>query len=176
MKSTKALLLMVMLPVIGVKADVTASASLTINAIFKVPTCDIQVPATYWLGILERGTVKVHEPLIIKWDCEGMEAVSSGLTASVVNSRVADEEDFTAVRMLVEGKENGSLLSFKEKETGKYIKIAKDDGARESDNKFCWKEKFTGGRRCELIPETYTHTTDKVGVASALIRFEMVYQ
>ncbi|MEC9683725.1 F18 fimbrial protein FedE, partial [Escherichia marmotae] len=97
MKFTKAALAALMMTVMtgSGQAATTATATLTINVTFTQPSCDIQVPSSYNLGLLTQGdSGKEHAPLNITWTCEGDTPQKTALTATVVGNeeRQGDEK------------------------------------------------------------------------------------
>ena len=174
MKFTKAALaaLMMMMVVAGSgQAATTATATLTINVTFTQPSCDIQVPSSYNLGLLTRGEKgREHAPLNITWTCEGDTPQRTALTAAIVSGDA--EGDEKVYLMTSDRQRTGATLSLKEKNTGSMIKLTGSGGG----SNFCDdKKESTGMRTCTLIPVTDVSHDGALGVASARLRFEVGY-
>lgn len=154
----------------SVRATEFSMVTLVIEAMLTKPTCMINVPPFYNLGMLIRGQVKEHEPLFIDVNCPGEQSsIKTALTAKVI-AGVLEGDD--KVQMLVNGQGNGTLLSLKpggNTGTSSPIKLTgMVSGA------FC--ETDTGKyRRCQLIPVTEVHSRDTPGHASATLLFEVIY-
>lgn len=170
MRFTKAALAALMMAVMtgSGQAATTATAMLTISVTFTQPSCDIQVPSLYNLGLLVQGEQnKEHVPLKITWTCEGSAPQKTALTATVVGSagKVGDEK----VYLMTESQRTGATLSLKEKTGDSLIKL---DG----QSPFCSDAKeATGMRTCTLIPMTDVSREGALGMASATLRFEVGY-
>lgn len=170
MRLTKAALAALMMVVAGSgQAATTATATLTINVTFTQPSCNIQVPSSYNLGLLVQGEQnKEHVPLKITWTCEGSAPQKTALTATVVGSagKVGDEKVYL---MTGESQRTGATLSLKEKTGDSLIKL---DG----QSPFCSDAKeATGMRTCTLIPMTEVSRDGALGEASVTLRFEVDY-
>ncbi|EBU2765677.1 fimbrial protein [Salmonella enterica] len=154
----------------SVRAANTATASLTIEATFTKPTCTINVPASYDLGELVRGQLKEHESLSIKVECPGAQSIKTALTAKVLTGTLENTQD--KVQMIVNGKGNGTLLSFKPVSNMEANIPIKLTGA--TQDAFC---SFDSGefRQCQLIPVTEVHAGDTPGHASASVLFDVIY-
>ncbi|EHX2470884.1 F18 fimbrial protein FedE [Escherichia coli] len=167
-KAALAALMMVVMTGSG-QAATTATATLTINVTFTQPSCDIQVPSSYDLGLLVQGEQnKEHAPLNITWTCEGDTPQKTALTATVVGNeeRQGDEKVYL---MTDGGQRTGATLSLKEKTGGSLIKL---DG----QSHFCADDtENTGMRTCALIPVTDVSRSGALGMASARLRFEVAY-
>ncbi|HGF3450149.1 TPA: fimbrial protein [Salmonella enterica subsp. enterica serovar Brandenburg] len=152
-----------------VYAASSARATLIIDATFTKPSCTISAPSSYDLGELVRGQVKEHEPLLINIECPGSQSAKTALTAKVLTGKLENTQD--KVRMMVDGKENGTLLSLKPVDAKASVPIkltglAQDAFCNINDGQF---------RQCQLIPVTEVHTGDTPGHASAALQFEVVY-
>lgn len=174
MKFTKAALAALMMTVMtgSGQAATTATATLTINVTFTQPSCDIQVPSQYNLGLLTQGDAeREHAPLNITWTCEGDTPLKTALTAAIVSGEAEGDEK---VYLITDGSQRtGATLSLKEKTTGSLIKLTGPD----SGNLFCSDEtETTGMRTCTLIPVTAVSRDGALGVASAGLKFEVAYQ
>ncbi|HGE5896306.1 TPA: fimbrial protein [Escherichia coli] len=152
-----------------VYAASTATATLIVEATFTKPTCSIHVPPDYNLGKLVRGQVKKHEPLLIIVKCPDTQSVKTALTAKVLTGSLESTQD--KVRMMVNGKKSGALLSLKTVNTGSSARIKLTGAAQDA---FC---DIDNGRlrQCQLIPITEVRSGGKLGPASATIQFEVVY-
>ena len=170
-KAALAALMMVVMTGSG-QAATTATATLTINVTFTQPSCDIQVPSSYNLGLLVQGEQnKEHAPLNITWTCEGDAPLKTALTAAVVGSE-EKQGDEKVYLMTNDHQRTGATLSLKEKKTGSLIKLTGPDGG----NPFCSDEKEdTGMRTCTLIPVTDVSRDGALGMASARLKFEVAY-
>lgn len=147
---------------------VTKQTKVTIYASFTQPSCNINVPKSYNLGLLTPG-VKTHAPLDITWECVG----ASELNTALIATSAADslESSGEAVQLMVNNKPNGTILWLKEKDTDRVINLTGG-----SANSFCsnvWRDGETSS--CTLIPYTEVHSNDIVGQASATLNFEVVY-
>lgn len=151
-----------------VRAETEANAMVKINVTFVAPTCTINVPSTYNLGVLQLNQTKEHSPLMVKWSCDGGYAVKTALTASVVSGVLDSTKD--RVKMLGEdGHANGTTLALKHQESGQKIKLT----GSESDG-FC-SGVAVGSRSCELVPITETHSNDIPGRINSTLRFAITY-
>lgn len=172
MKFTKAALAALMMVVAGSgQAATSATATLTINVTFTQPSCDITVPASYNLGTLTPGS-KPHAPLNITWKCEGDTPVTTALTAAIVKGNANGKEK--VVLLTDSGTPTGATLSLREKKSANLIKLT---GPSAGDY-FCSDENATPGttmRTCTLTPETNVSQNGPFGLASATLRFEVVY-
>ncbi|EFB1110691.1 F18 fimbrial protein FedE [Escherichia coli] len=170
MKFTKAALAALMMTVMtgSGQAATTATATLTINVTFTQPSCDIQVPSSYNLGLLTQGdSGKEHAPLNITWTCEGDTPQKTALTAAIVSGDA--EGDEKVYLMTDDSRRTGATLSLKEKTGGALIKL---DG----QSHFCADDtENTGMRTCALIPVTDVSRSGALGMASARLRFEVAY-
>ncbi|EEW0765628.1 hypothetical protein EEO80_22820 [Escherichia albertii] len=148
------------------KSATLATAMLTINATFINPRCDISVPSFYDLGTLTPGR-KEHASLSIEWNCTNT-PVRTALTASVIRGKLEASGD--KLQLIVNGNSNGSLLYFMGgNNDANIIKI----NGRDS---FCSDTvETTEARKCIITPVTEVHNNDTFGVASAILRFEIVY-
>lgn len=170
-KAALAALMMVVMTGSGQAETVNATATLTINVAFTQPSCDIQVPSSYNLGLLVQGEQnKEHAPLNITWTCEGNTPLKTALTAAIVKGTASGNEK--VVLQTDSGADTGATLSLKEKKTGSLIKLTGPDGG----NPFCSDEKEdTGMRTCTLIPVTDVSRDGALGMASARLKFEVAY-
>lgn len=168
MKSIKSSLASLMIVVTaGVQANSTAT--LTINATFTRPTCNIQVPSSYDLGTLTSGK-KEHGDLKITWTCDGNMPIKTALTAGIVAGR-ADGND--KVRLMVDGQTTDAVLSLREKGS-ELIKLT----GHNAKNYFCSDAKnVTGMRTCTLTPvTTVVYQKGVFGRASATLNFAVAYR
>ncbi|EDU8832236.1 fimbrial protein [Salmonella enterica subsp. enterica] len=148
----------------------SANAILAINATFTKPSCTISAPPNYDLGELVRGQVKEHELLLINIECPGAQSTKTALTAKVLTGILESSQD--KVQMMVNGKQNGTFLSFKSVNNTGTNSLIKLTGAPQ--DAFC--EVDSGeSRQCQLIPVTEVHAADIPGHASAVLLFEVIY-
>ncbi|WP_370560780.1 fimbrial protein [Edwardsiella tarda] len=148
-------------------AQAASTATVTVTATFVAATCDIKIPAIYWLGTLTPGAIKKHSPLKIKWSCDSDQLFNSALKASLVTG--VSNHSKEKLEMMVDGYKNGTLL-WLEDSHGQTIKLSGND-----DDVFC-ASNGSGVHDCDLTPITEVHPTDKFGIATAVIHFEVVYQ
>ncbi|EEQ2598600.1 F18 fimbrial protein FedE [Escherichia coli] len=164
MKFTKiALALLMMVVVISdVQATSSASAVLTINVTYIPKSCDIQVPSSYNLGVLTPGK-REHGNMEITWYCEGDIPIKTALKAEIVNGYA---EDDNKVRLMIANQPSGAVLSLKEKDTPIAL----------TGNNFCSDlTEDLGMRSCMITPETEVEPNGPFGLASATLKFTVVY-
>lgn len=172
MKFTKAALAALMMTVMtgSGQAATTATATLTINVTFTQPSCDIQVPSSYDLGILTPGK-KEHGDLKITWTCEGEQPVKTALTAGIVAGKKDGDND-NKVRLMAGGQATGATLSLRNKSDSTLIKLT----GHQATDYFCSdSSETTGMRTCTLTPITEVDRNGPFGLASATLNFAVAY-
>ncbi|WP_448657059.1 fimbrial protein [Escherichia coli] len=143
----------------------TLSSTLTINANFFAPSCDITVPSEHSLGLLTPGDNVEHNKINIEISCQGNDSYSTGLIASVIKGELNTSQ--TSVQMLVNDDKNGPFLSLKD-EKNSLIKMT----GNKSDA-FCVGD--SGKRNCSIIPVTNVQSNAIAGLVTAVIRFSIVH-
>ncbi|KAE9862258.1 F18 fimbrial protein FedE [Escherichia coli] len=172
MKFTNAALAALMMTVMtssGQAATLITAATLTINVTFTQPSCDITVPPLYSLGTLTPGTNIQHAPMEITWKCEGNAPITTALTASIAKGSASGVEG--VVLKTTSDTDTGVTLSLREKVSNELIKLTGGDY-------FCSDQNSVPGvtmRTCTLTPETNVSPGGPFGLASATLRFEVVY-
>ncbi len=140
---------------------------LNVNVKFVTTTCDVYAPDSYDLGDLLPGEAIKHNSFNVDIVCSSNNKVKTALTASILQGGI--DKSKTKTQLLVNGKENGTLLWLLDK-NGNMINLSGD-----TDSFFC--EDITyGNRTCSVTPVTESHPTDTFGLASATIRFHVVYR
>ncbi|HBA7292703.1 TPA: F18 fimbrial protein FedE [Escherichia coli] len=176
MRLTKAALAALMLAVTAgnTQAALTATATLTINATFTQPSCDITAPPSFDLGILTPG-VKTHGPLTITWTCaDGGTPLKTALTAAIVRGgKVSGDEKVTLLTDDSSASPTGATLSLREQRGDTLIKLTGPSGG----DYFCSDANAVAGvmRTCTLTPETTVSQNGPFGLASATLNFAVVY-
>lgn len=170
MKFTKVVLAVLIMTVTVGGVLASSTATLTINATFTRPTCNIQVPSSYDLGALTSGT-KEHGNLKITWTCDGDMPIKTALTAGIV---AGDADGNDKVRLMVGSQASDAVLSLREKVSGNLIKLTGHDAS----NYFCTDAQYiTGMRTCMLTPVTTVNYQKGVfGQASAKLSFSVAYR
>ena len=167
-KAALAALIMVMLTDSGQTASV-ATATLVINVNFTQPSCNIQAPSLYSLGLLTPGEKgKEHAPLKITRTCEGNMLQKTALTAEIRSGTA--ENDHRKVRLKAGTGNSRAALSLKEEKTNSLIKMT----GSASGEYFC-SNTAEFSSVCTLIPVTEVSEQGALGPASALLLFEVVY-
>ncbi len=144
----------------------TLSSTLTINANFFAPSCDITVPSEHSLGLLTPGDNVEHNKINIEISCQGNYSYNTGLVASVIKGGGLDTSQ-TSVQMLVNDNKNGVFLSLKD-DKNNLIKMTGD-----KLDVFCVGA--PGKRNCSIIPITNVLSDATTGLVIAVIRFSIVY-
>ena len=167
-------LIALMLAVVAeVRAGTSDTNMLYIDVTFTQPSCSITVPPSYDLGSLTGTEEKAHGDLIIKWSCagDGNTPVKTALTATIVKGLV--EDDGEKVRLVMaDGQVTGASLSLREKAAGSFIKL------NSNSDYFCSDASEVAGnqeRICTLTPVTRVSGRGPFGLASAVLRFRVVY-
>lgn len=160
------------LVMLGIAGDVqaadtaTATATLTINV--TRPSCDLTVPSSYNLGILTPGR-KEHGDLNITWTCKGDVPVKTGMSVGIVNGTAVGDDK---VYLMAGSQATGATLSLKDKKNGVLIKLTNTS----TQDSFCTDDaEVTGLRTCTLIPVTEVASAGPFGLASATVKFAVVY-
>lgn len=141
-------------------------ATLNVNAKFVTTTCDVNVPETYNLGELLPGETVKHGSFNINIICSSNNKIKTALVASTILG--STDKDQTKTQLLINGKKNGTLLWLLD-ENGNTINLTGDTNA------FFCEDVTYGNRACAVTPVTETHSKDNFGVASAIIRFHIIY-
>lgn len=148
-------------------AQASSTATVTVAATYMASTCNITVPSSYWLGTLTPEVYeKKHSPLRINWTCDGDQPVMTALKATAITGEL--QPGNSKLEMMIGGVKNGTLL-WLEDNRGSEIKLTGG-----MNDVFC-QGNARGARSCEVIPVTQVHSTDKFGIASAIIRFQVAY-
>lgn len=153
------------------QAGNTATATLIINVNFRQPTCDINVPSSYDLGVLSAGGAVEHRGFDITWNCGTGESLKTALTASIVRGTAVGDDQVRLLRD--DGQATGASLSLKENRQGASPSPVKLTGATDY---FCSDEsEVTGMRTCTLTPVTKVDQGGPFGLASATLKFKVGY-
>lgn len=148
----------------------SSTAEVFIHASFTNPPCDIKVPVTYDLGLLNRGETKIHPPFHISWEC-GTTPVTTMLTASVVSGKLQGQNQVEMITV-DQQQDSGSFLKLKEKTEG-LLKDINITGLKV--DAFCNTISSSVGQ-CELVPETEVKSSAIAGQVYATLRFTVNHQ
>lgn len=144
------------------QATSSANAVLTINVTYTPKSCDINVPSTYNLGALTPG-LKEHNNFEITWSCEGDFEFKTALKAKIITGNAEGDNN---VRLMIDSQPSGAVLSLKEND--KMIPL--------TGNNFCSDLTETSGMRtCMITPVTEVDKNGPFGLASATLKFSVVY-
>ncbi len=148
----------------------SSTAEVFIHATFTNPPCNIQVPVTYYLGLLNRGETKIHSPFHISWEC-GTTPVTTMLTASVVSGKLQGQNQVEMITVNQQ-QDSGSFLKLKEKTAG----LLKDINITgQKVDAFCNTISSSVGQ-CELVPETEVKSSAIAGQVYATLLFTVNHQ
>lgn len=138
------------------------SVTVTLEATFTAPPCDIDVPAVVRLGSINYGE-KRYRPVVLTVNCTS--PAKSEIYAQTAGSLVSGTTDTTAMMGA------DALATFWLEDNGMKIKLNGETNA--TDSGFC---AGTDSRTCTLIPATRVEASAKKGERSAVIKFNVRYK
>lgn len=141
------------------KAATEASAVTRLTATFVVPTCELAVPATVYLGSIKNG-VQSYRPFSFQVNC------SVPTDTSVYAQAVGSLDTGSINTVLMEG--SGAKFWLKDETDNKNITLNGESG-----EVFC---AGSNSRTCTLIPNTLVTPDNTRGETSTTIRFNIRYE